>query len=124
MAQLICPRSKLLSWQLKAESLKIRGVTDFFPLLRANQLAIRLRGELGLRTRADLQQQVGASLGPVHLLLLYHSPADKLVYGRLGKSEADPSLGSHEVARTPFRLKLFSLERNVLRPDRLTTASQ
>jgi hypothetical protein len=36
-----------------------------------------------------LQQQVNASLGPVHLLLLDHSPADKLVYGRLGKSGAD-----------------------------------
>jgi hypothetical protein len=39
--------------------------------------------------RADLQQQVGASLGPVHLLLLDHSPAHKLVYSRLGKSGAD-----------------------------------
>jgi hypothetical protein len=37
----------------------------------------------------DLQQQVSASLGPVHLLVLDHSPADKLVYGRLGKSGTD-----------------------------------
>jgi hypothetical protein len=30
---------------------------------------------------ADMQQQVSASLGPVHLLLLHHSAADQLVHG-------------------------------------------
>jgi hypothetical protein len=43
---------------------------------------------------------MGGSLGPVHLLLLDHSAADQLVYGRLGKGGADsfavaiPVLGS------------------------------
>ena len=32
---------------------------------------------------------MGAPLGPVHLPLLDHSPTDKLVYGRLGKSGTD-----------------------------------
>jgi hypothetical protein len=38
---------------------------------------------------ANLQQQMSASLGPVHLLLLDHSAADALVHGRFCKRGAD-----------------------------------
>src|ERR1700728_2653636 len=43
---------------------------------------------------ADLEQEIGTSSGPAHLLRLVHSPIDEKVCGSLGDRSSDAQLGT------------------------------
>jgi hypothetical protein len=62
-------------WRSGDEPNWCRGVCCHSRIPSAEDLAQIVVHHLG----ADLQQQVSASLGPLHLLLVYHAAADVLV---------------------------------------------